>query len=365
VGYPRPVDERVEARSGGGRGLLTAASLVVVGAGLKAIQSLAIPFLISVLLAILCTPVVSWLRRRRLPAAIAVPLVVVVLLGVFFAFGAVLGGSVKGFADAVPRYQERLDSLGNSVEGWLEERGVTVGELEVGKVLRPGALLDLLGKGLVGLLSALSNTLLVILTLLFILLEAAGLPVKLRAAFGDRPGAGLGRLAKATREVQKYLGIKTAISAATGAILAAWLAVLGLDFALTWGFLAFLLNFIPSIGSIIAAVPAVLLALVQVGPGTAALVAIGFVVVNMTLGNIVEPHLMGRTLGMSTLAVFLSLLFWGFLWGPVGMFLSVPLTMVMKIGLENSRDLRWVAVLLDSPRAAEARLVEEPAAPVS
>jgi predicted PurR-regulated permease PerM len=150
--------------------------------------------------------------------------------------------------------------------------------------------------------------------------------------------------------------MKTAISAATGLLIGAWVAILGLDFALTWGVLAFLLNFIPSIGSIIAAVPAVLLALVQLGVAKAILVAAAFVVVNVVLGNVVEPQLMGRTLGMSTLVIFLSLVFWGWLWGPVGMFLSVPLTMILKIGMENSRDLKQVAIMLDSAAAAAERL---------
>ncbi len=132
--------------------------------------------------------------------------------------------------------------------------------------------------------------------------------------------------------------------------------LLGLDFALVWGVVAFLLNYIPTIGSIIAAVPAVLLAAVQLGFGRAVLIAAGYVVVNTVLGNLVEPALMGRRLGLSTLVVFLSLVFWGWVWGPVGMLLSVPLTMVVKILLENTDDLRWVAVLLDSGRAAEERL---------
>jgi predicted PurR-regulated permease PerM len=177
----------------------------------------------------------------------------------------------------------------------------------------------------------------------------------MRAALGS-PDADLDRFSKAAREIQKYLGLKTAISAVTGLLIGAWVAVLGLDFALTWGFLAFLLNFIPNIGSIIAAAPAVLLALVQLGLAKAILVAAGFVVVNVVLGNLVEPQLMGRTLGMSTLVIFLSLVFWGWLWGPVGMFLSVPLTMILKIGMENSRDLKPVAIMLDSTRAATERL---------
>ena len=349
-----PMGESREGRSAT-RVLLTAASLIVVIAGLKAAQSILIPVLLALLLAILCSPAVFWLRARRVPDVAAVLLVVLILIGVFTVFGVVVGGSVRGFMEAAPRYQAWLDELGTSLGAWLEARGVEVGEIKTSDVFQPGALIGFLGTGLTALLSTLSNTFVVTLILVFMLLEVAGLPVKIRAALGS-PDADLRRFTKAAREIQKYLGLKTAISAVTGLLIGVWVALLGLDFALTWGFLAFLLNFIPNIGSIIAAVPAVLLALVQLGPGPAILVAAGFVAVNVVLGNLVEPQLMGRTLGMSTLVVFLSLVFWGWLWGPVGMFLSVPLTMILKIGMENSRDLKNVAVMLDSPWAVTERL---------
>ena len=337
------------------RVLLTLAALIVVIAGLKAAQTILIPVLLALLLAILASPAVFWLRARRVPTVVAVLLVVLVLLGVFTAFGAAFGRSINGFMDAAPRYQERVDALGMSVRAWLEAQGVDVARIDTSEVFQPGAFIGFLGRGLTALLSTLSNTFVVTLILVFMLLEAAGLPVKMRAAMG-KSDADLSRFSKAAWEIQKYLGMKTAISAATGLLIGGWVAVLGLDFALTWGFLAFLLNFIPSIGSIIAAVPAVLLALVQLGVTKAILVAAGFVVVNVVLGNLVEPQLMGRTLGMSTLVIFLSLVFWGWLWGPVGMFLSVPLTMILKIGMENSRDLKQVAIMLDSAAAAAERL---------
>jgi predicted PurR-regulated permease PerM len=154
--------------------------------------------------------------------------------------------------------------------------------------------------------------------------------------------------------VQRYLAVKTTVSLVTGAAIAIWTGLVGLDFALVWGLLAFLLNYIPTIGSIIAAAPAVLLATVQLGLGPALLVGVGFLVVNTVLGNIVEPALMGRAVGLSTLVVFTSLVFWGWVWGPVGMLLSVPLTMIVKIFLENSDELRWIAVLLDTPKNAQA-----------
>jgi predicted PurR-regulated permease PerM len=342
---------------GATRVLLTVASLVVVIAGLNAAQTVIIPVLLALLLAILCTPAVFWLRDHRVPTVAAVLLVVVVLLGVLTAFGVLVGGSINGFVEAAPRYEQRLDQVGSSIGDWLQAHGLDTSRIHASDVFQPGSLIGILGGGLTALLATLSNTFVVVLILIFMLLEALFLPVKMRAAMG-RADADLKRFTRAARDVQKYLGLKTVVSAATGLLIGGWVALLGLDFAVTWGFLAFLLNFIPNIGSIIAAIPAVLLALVQLGLGEAILVAGGFLAINLVIGNIVEPQLMGHTLGMSTLAVFLSLVFWGWLWGPVGMFLSVPLTMILKIGLENSRELQWVAILLDSPRAARQRLEE-------
>jgi predicted PurR-regulated permease PerM len=151
------------------------------------------------------------------------------------------------------------------------------------------------------------------------------------------------------------------MSLVTGAIIAIALALMGVDFPLLWGALAFLLNFIPTIGSIIAALPPLLLSLVQLGPWYALGVMILFLAVNMIIGNILEPALTGRQLGMSPLVVFGSLLFWGWVWGPVGMILSVPLTMIIKIILENTQDMRWVAALLDAgPRPARPDATPEP-----
>lgn len=329
--------------------LVIAAAVVVVIAGMKAAQSILIPVLIALFLAILCAPAVMWLRRRKVPTLLAVVLVVCVVMAVLAGFAAIVGGSVNGFTAALPRYQERFNSLSDSVGAWLAGHDVRLKGADIFETLSPSSILGMLGGALKGLVSALSNTVLVLLTLVFMLVEAAGFPAKLRAALGDAE-ADLGRFDNMAGQVQQYLGIKTVLSLGTGLVIGVWLAVLGVDFAVLWGFLAFLLNYIPNIGSVVAAVPAVLLAFIQLGMVHALLAAAGFLVVNMVLGNIVEPALLGRRLGMSTLVVFLSLVFWGWVWGPVGMLLSVPLTMIVKISLENSEDLRWVAVLLDSSR---------------
>jgi predicted PurR-regulated permease PerM len=339
------------------RFLLTAAAAVVVIAGLKAAQKLVIPFLLATFLAIICSPGVDWLQRRRVPKLLAVLLVVLALMGVLAGIGALVGGSVNEFVASIPSYQERLDSLTDSWSRWVERFDVDLPSLEVMDYVNPGALMSMLGAGLKGFASTLSNAFLIIVTMVFILFEAASFPVKLRAAFGEQGDDPL-QLSQVTSQVQRYLAAKTLVSLITGSAIAIWTAILGLDFALVWGLVAFLLNYIPNIGSIIAAIPAVLFALVQLGPGSALLVAIGYLVVNTVLGNIVEPNLVGRTLGLSTLVVFMSLVFWGWVWGPVGMLLSVPLTMIIKIFLESSEDLRWVGVMLDSGRAAQRRLKE-------
>jgi predicted PurR-regulated permease PerM len=198
-----------------------------------------------------------------------------------------------------------------------------------------------------GIGGILTNSFLILLTVIFILLEASSFPKKVHAAFGDPKGT-FSQFSKITDAVNHYLAIKTLLSLATGIIVAIWVAILGIDFPVIWGLLAFLLNFIPNLGSIIAAVPPILLGYIQFGIGRALLVAVGYVLVNVIFGNVLEPKVMGRKLGLSTLVVFLSLVFWGWIWGPVGMLLSVPMTMIVKIALESHPSTHGLSVLLDS-----------------
>jgi predicted PurR-regulated permease PerM len=321
----------------GARTLVIGAAVVIVLAGLKAAQSLIIPFLLALFLAIICTPAVSWLAKRKVPVGLAVILIVIVLLGMFSGFGAIVGGSVNEFTAFAAQNQARFDGLVKSASTWFEARDIDPASLD--------------------LLNMLSNFFLILLTMIFMLFEAASFPTKVRTAVG--PGRfDAENMRHAVIQVQRYLGLKTVTSLTTGLLVGLWTAILGLDFAVVWGLLAFLLNYIPSIGSIVAAIPAVLLGLIQGGLGYALLIAIGYVVVNVGIGNFVEPWLMGRTLGLSTLVVFLSLVFWGWMWGGVGMLLSVPLTMIFKILFENTDDLQWIAVMLDNRRCAEKRLEE-------
>lgn len=329
----------------GTRFLVGAASFIIVVAGLRAAQTLVVPFLLAVFLAVVSVPFMRWLQSKRVPLLLAILSTVLAAFGVITILVFVLGRSLNQFADVAPQYQTRLQALMDSLVGLLSGWGVPTETWESLDLL-PVGLFDVLGGALSALASFASNIFLVLLAVIFILTEAAGFSAKLQVAFGST--AQFGSLERMTRQVQNYLMIKTAISAATGTMVGLWVAALGLDFAVLWGLVAFLLNFIPNLGSIIAAVPAVLLALVQLGPGRAAVIAGGYVVVNIVFGNFIEPMLMGRRLGLSTLVVFMSLVFWGWVWGPVGMLFSVPLTMVVKIALKNTEEFRWVAVMLEA-----------------
>jgi predicted PurR-regulated permease PerM len=185
------------------------------------------------------------------------------------------------------------------------------------------------------------------MTVIFILFEAADFPTKLSAAMDDASGS-LKRFEAFSNAVNQYLAIKTLVSIFTGFAVGIWLWVLGVDFPLLWGVSAFLLNFIPNIGSIIAALPAVMLAFVQLGGVSSGLAALGFLVVNLVVGNIIEPRYMGKGLGLSTLVVFLSLILWGWVFGAVGMLLSIPLTIIVKLALEANPKTRWLALMLGS-----------------
>jgi predicted PurR-regulated permease PerM len=187
--------------------------------------------------------------------------------------------------------------------------------------------------------------LLILLLVAFMLADAASLPSRLRAAFGGE-NADLSRFYQVADSVNTYLWVKTWISLLTGVLIGGITALLGLDFAILWGFLAFIFNYIPNIGSLIAAIPAVLLGLLQGGWDLALWTAVVFLVVNNVIGNVVEPRVLGRKMGLSSLVVFLSLLIWSALLGPIGMLLSVPLTMVIKIALESTPDGKGIAALL-------------------
>lgn len=354
-------------RAIGLRVLITGACLCVVVAGLRAAGPIIVPVLLSAYLAVLALAPIRWLIARKVPTWAALPLVLVGVITTFLLGGVLVGSSIRTFSAKLPEYEDRIEDLAAGSVAWLDSQGLGI-DLSTDTLLGyldAGRLANLAGTLVTSVGSVLSDTAFVLLATIFILAEAAGLPRKLQVAFGA--DAKLDRFAGVVGDLQNYLAIKTRISVVSGVLSGLLCWAVGVDYPLLWGLMAFLLNYIPTLGSVIALTPPTLLAFLLLGWQHGVVLLVGYLAIEMVMGNVVEPRIMGKHLGLSSLVVFLSLLFWGWIWGPIGMFLSVPLTMVVKILLEHSDDLKWIAVLLGSGAEVRDILAHEhpnpPAAP--
>lgn len=334
------------------KALLVTAALFVVLAGVKTAANILVPFLLSAFIAIICNPLVSKMEHYRIPKSLAVTLVIILFVSIVLSLAGLVGRSLTELSGQMPEYREQLSGQLSWVIAKLESYNIVLSANLVKEHVDPAAAMGLAADMLSGLGNAMANLFLIILTVIFMLFEAPSLSKKLHLALDD-PEMRLKQIDKFLSSVNNYLAIKTLVSIATGVTVSLMLWAFGLDFALLWGVLAFLLNYIPNIGSIIAAVPAMSLAMLQLGPAQAGLIGLGYVIINMVTGNVVEPRYLGRGLGLSTLVVFVSLVFWGWLLGTVGMLLSVPLTMVIKIALESTHEGRWLAVMLSGDDLSE------------
>ena len=292
-----------------------------------------------------------WMQRKGIPSVAGILLLMAGVIVLQVMLASLVSSSIADFTGNLPFYQERLVSLMSGSLELMSSYGIRVEADKLTELFNPSRILRLAANTLNGLGGMLTNTFFVFLTFIFILSEAAGFPNKLRALSRDGSGD-LDKYTEITQGINRYLGIKTLTSLATGVIITVWLSFQGVDYPVMWGVFAFLLNYIPNIGSIIAAVPAVLLALIQLGPVSALVASLGFLLVNTIIGSVVEPRVMGEGIGLSTLVVFLSLAFWGWVLGPVGMLLSVPLTMAVKIALGGRKSTQWISILLGSNREA-------------
>jgi predicted PurR-regulated permease PerM len=324
--------------------VITASLIIIIWAIIQA-QSILVLMLVALFLAVLGAPLVLWLKERRIPSVIAVLAVLACMVIALLMIGGVIATSMASFSNSLPFYQQRIQEEIHTARDFFASKGIVIKDNAILEYFNLGAVMSLTAGLLTGLTSTLSSIVLILLTVTFILLEVSSFPVKLRAIMND-PQAEFPQFKKFIGDINHYLLIKTGVSVTTGILIGIWMSILGVDFPVLWGFLAFLLNYVPNIGVVIAAVPAVILALIQYGFGQAALVAGGYLAVNFIIGTIVEPKIVGRGVGLSTLVVFLSLIFWGSFLGLIGMVLCVPFTMTLKFALENNEQTRWIAILL-------------------
>lgn len=327
------------------RFMVVAGAFVVLVAGLRAASHLVTPFLLAIFISVLAASPLRILRGHGLPRWVAMLVIGGVLTGVGLVVGTLFSESLNTFNQRLPSYQTRLLSTAGELQTWIESYGVELPDNALSSLIDPPRVMGLMRSMVTGFSSILANALLVLVLVIFILLEADGLPNKMRMALRT-PEESIDQAQQVMRAINRYMALKASTSLLTGVLVWALLAIVGVDFAPMWGTIAFLLNFVPTIGSVIAAIPPVWLALLQIDFGAALVVSIGFAAINLTIGNFLEPKIMGRGVGLSTLVVFLSLVFWGYVLGVGGMFLSVPLTMALKIALGANPHTRPIAILL-------------------
>ena len=310
-------------------------------------QSIVVPIIMSMFISIILAQPILLLEKKKVPYGLAILIVLVGVSILFLLFGGIIGNSFNSFLKNAPEYEAKLAVITESIIAFLNSNGANIDSEQLMNLLDPAKVLSFTAKAAGEVGSVVSNSMVIILITVFMLLEVK--------AFGRKTlliqhleNSNYTYFAKITSSIRNYLSIKTVISFFTGLLIYIWLLILGVDYAILWGVIAFLLNYIPNIGSLLAAVPTVLLALVQLGPMSMLWTAIGYLVVNTVMGSIVEPKVMGKGLGLSTLVVFLSLIIWGFILGSVGLFLSIPLTMSLKIILEQNDQTKWLAILLGS-----------------
>ncbi len=320
------------------------AAAVIIIAGLIAAKAIVLPILLAVFITILTSPLLLWLEDKGLNSAFALMGVIVLLVSAMTLLGLLLSASLNDFSSNLPLYEAKLKDTISLVLNLIHQEGFEFSNASVIELINPSKMALFASDIIKGFGTALTNGFMVLLLVIFMLAEATVFPLKIQAINVDASS----HVNAFLMNVKRYMQIKSIFSFITGLLVYVCLLIIGLDYALVWAVFAFLLNFVPNIGSIIAAVPAVLLALVQLGLMGALEVSIVFVVVNVVLGSILEPKYMGKGLGLSTLVVFISLLFWGWVFGPVGMLLSIPLTIMLKLAFQVNPDTQWIAILMGS-----------------
>jgi AI-2 transport protein TqsA len=335
------------------KALLGLAAFVIIIAGMKTASAILVPFLLALFLAIISAPALFWLHQKGISPIVSIILVTLTLLICGVMVGSALAESIPPLIQSLPQYGQKLQTVTNDAAAWIQSRGIPIDTTQFQQTIRPDSGVKLLGE-LFGQISSLTaEGILIFLMLVLLLLEASTFESKLNALPGF--GQSTQRLSRIANEVKRYIAVRTSISLIVATLVTIWLLILNVDYAVLWGILTFVLTFVPNIGVVLSAVPPILLALIQLGTTKAILVFVGYLVICGGIGNILELLWIGQRMGLSILVVFLSLIFWGWVLGPVGMLLSIPLTMAVKIVLQSNEDTQWIAILLGSGPSTPSR----------
>jgi predicted PurR-regulated permease PerM len=339
---------------------IVAASIAIVVIAMQASASILNMVLMALFITILATPFLDWLQRRGLPGGVAVLVAILVVLGLSLAVVGLIGLSISRFPEKLPVYEARLDEISANLNGVLTGWGFEASELMAVDTFSPNALLRFIAGTLAQIGGLLGSALVILMVVAFMLLEVSGFGDKLQHVMGKTNNDTLERLVSFNHNIRKYIVARAWLGLASAIMDTLVLLFVGVDFALMWGVLAFFFGFIPSIGYWLSLIPPVLLALIQLGWQEALLVFLGYTIFNSIIDNIIGPKYMGDGANLAPVLVFLSLIFWAWILGPIGALLGVPLTLMVKqLILEGSAETRWLAELMS------ARISDKSASPTA
>jgi predicted PurR-regulated permease PerM len=319
---------------------------------MKLSASIISPILLAVVIGISVSPLMNWLVRKGVAQGLALLFTIVVIIVGVVGLIALIGFSVNELVVTLPKYEDNLQGQKEALQTALGGLGIADGGIHTSlQNTDPSKLLNYVGSLFAGILGFLSGLVIMLMVLIFLLLATPGLTTKLSLDFSQSSPT-LARFRGLARDLREYVGITTWINFLVGLVNAIFLFLLGVDFPILWGLLAFLMGYIPSVGFWIALIPPTILAFLEFGTTKALIVLVGYVLINGGVQNFIQPRMMGSGLNLSPLIVVLSLFFWGWILGPMGALLAVPLTMVVKeIFLVAFEDTRGLADLMsaDSP----------------
>src|SRR5215217_7849225 len=325
------------------RVMLALAAAVVVLVGMRLAAPILNPILFAVVLALLFSPLYSWIRRRGLSTPLALVIMLVFVGAIFAGLFFTLGTSISRFTERLSFYTSQLDVRLDDLDALIERLGIS--NVDLKEVVKPGALADALGVVLSGIAGFLSDLFLILVIMLFLLAEGAAMMDRLRASVPEG-NAQVAGLIEVGHNVVRQFGLRAVVNLVTAIGVTVLLVVLGVDFPLLWGILTFFLSFVPYVGLFIALTPAVVLALAEFGLSRALVVIVGVTLINIVAENVLSPMLMGRGLNLSPTVVFLSFMLWAWVLGGPGAFLAVPITLFVIGMLETFPETRWLASLM-------------------
>ncbi len=337
-------------RGQGARTLFVVTAACVLLACLKLAAPIVVPLLLSAFIAAGMKPVLDALRRRGLPSWLAILTAIVAAVAAVSGFATLVVYATGELREAWPSYGPRLAAVKAEVVASLQVLGFRQASLALGGLDLRRAGEEALAHGFVGITRIFTATVLIIFVTIFMLLELGNLELKLDHVRSTRGVTAPSRSLLTFAGIERYILLKSLACAISGVAVGLWTAAFGLTAPALWGLVMFLLRFVPQIGAVVAGAPAVVLAAIELGVGPAVAIGVGMLVVNMVVANALEPRIMGSALGLSPLVVLMSVAVWGWVLGPVGALLSVPLTVAVKIYCASTEDLAWVAVLLGPAR---------------